>query len=640
MATPSQQIVQRLKGSLTAQGALTASAPPPLVAASAPVTDTAKIFRNSGFGSRSASWQNELWELYDEVGEFAYYVDWLASSCSRVQWIASEIGEDGRPTGGIADDNPEGQKVAEIVRDLAGGTLGQAELTERSIRILAIPGEHWIAILQRPVSPVSPGSQETEERWFAVTLEEIEQGTRADTVNIVLPDGRKHEYNKDRDAVIRVWNPHPRKAMEATSPARSCLPALREIARTTAKIENIDYSRLLSAGVFLISSEANVPSAAAPTSAGKPGDPPPAPPAPQSVASSVQRQFVQIAQTAHKDPKNMAGVVPITISVPDVKNAAEHIDFGKEFSKAELEKRDNAIDRFGMGVNMSPERLRGMSTGNHWSSFVIGDSDVQLHIAPAMETLLGAVDQNVLRDTLRAEGIDPDKYVLWYDASQLTVDPDKSDEAKDAFAGNAITSDALVKASGLPADSVYDLDSPEGVKVFARDAVTKNPALLPMYAHLFSGTQGLEFPNAAQLPAGDSGRRVPSRDVSGSERGEEPDTEGGEPRAIAASAGPDAAVSLAITWGTTRALDMAGKRRVKTNDVQMRARLRDVEPHDYHRFMGPVTDSEVAALIKGWDPGLDELAGRYGFDADQVRLAVSQRARAQLTAQLVDGQVM
>lgn len=637
VAAPSQQIVARIKGALTAS-----ATPSALVAASAPVeADARRTFGTAGLGGKRQAWQDELWELYDEVGEFAYYAEWLASSCSRVQWIASEIGADGRPTGGIADDNTEGRKVAEMVADMAGGILGQAELTERAVRILAVPGEHWIGILKRP----DGDSGVTQEKWFALTREEIGPGQRrSDGHEITLPDGKKHEWDPDSEGLFRVWNPHPRKAVDATSPARSSLPALREIARTTAKIRNVDGSRMNNNGLLVFPSEADLPSVAAPVSADKPGDTPESAPR-LSFSQSLAKRLVDTCVEGSKNPNSAASIVPNVITAPGefIKNI-QHIDFGKDLTDLAIKTRNDAIERFAMGVNMSPERLRGLSGGNHWASNTIGDSDVQLHIAPMMETLLGAIDLNVLRDNLRAENIDPDKYILWYDTSGLTVDPDHTDEAKDLLAAGAISSDAAVRLSNLPADSVYDLDTPEGVKVWARDMLTKNPALIRTYGPLFKGLQGIDFPEPAALPTGAGGGNGPraikdARDESekrNAERGKEPFTEGDDPRPIAASASP---LSVAVEFGVTKALDLAGKRRVKTNDTTLRARLRGVEPHEYHRYMGPVTDGDVPGLIKGWDPGLDDLAGRYGFDADQVRLMVAQRARRQLTAQVVDGQI-
>lgn len=90
---------------------------------------------------------------------------------------------------------------------------------------------------------------------------------------------------------------------------------------------------------------------------------------------------------------------------------------------------------------------------------------------------------------------------------------------------------------------------------------------------------------------------------------------------------------MAVELMVTRALELAGKRRRRRSDME---RLRDVPEYEYHRYMDPVADSDVPGLIKGWDLGLDEIAARYGLDADQLRVVVQREARRQLTSQVVD----
>lgn len=612
MSAVELRVVRRAKGT---------PRPAALTAASAPVTNPQDVFKAAGLGGRRDNWQNEAWDMLC-VGEFRFYVRFRAGSCARCRLVASEIDPDtGEPTGSIAEDNAEGKRVMQIVRKIAGGPLGQAQLIKRAAECLSIPGEFWVAILIR----------DDGEKWFVVTREEIKPGTRSDSVMICLPDGQKHDFAPGVDSLFRVWNPHPRKASEPDSPARAVLEPLREIMRTTKRISNADLSRLISAGILFIPQEASLPSQQAPVSADKPGDPPAAE-TPQRPAQALQDQIVAVASTAAKEgPDSMASLVPLVASAPgDHLDKIKHLTFGEEITKVALETRTDAIARLAMGLDMEPEQLLGLGkNANHWSAHLIADHDVQLHVAPVMQTFCDAVYDSVLRNVLAADGIDPDKYTLWFDASAITADPDKTDEAQAAFDGGAITAAAYVRLLDLPDDALYDLTTLEGCQVAARDAVTKDPTLWPTLAPLIGAVAGIEFPQPAlpSAPPADGG--VDDEPV---DPGDEPATEGDAAAAISRRDGYSMAVELMVN----RALGLAGKRRVGSGDGALKARLRNVEAHDYHRMMPPVGAGEVAGLIKGWDSGLDDIAERYGLDADQVRQVVAAEARRQMTSVVVD----
>lgn len=620
------RIVRRRRGSLTAA---VSPAPNALVAASAPVTSAADIFKSVA-GGRRESWQDEAWDLFDLVGELGCYIRWRARSCSRVKVVASEIDpETGQPTGGIADDNAEGQKVAAIVRSIAGGPLGQAELIERSVTILGVPGEYWNAILVTDEG----------ERWLAVSRKQIKQSQKnRDGITIVLPEGGEHEFNPaNGDGMFRVWNAHANMPTEADSPVRSNLSPLREIVRTTAKIENADNSRMMNNGLLVIPQEASLPSASAPASAGKPGGSVAG--GQQSAGRTLQRMIVDANEVGSKDHRSQAAVTPIVVTAPaEHVDKIKHVTFGKDISEVEIKKRDAAILRFARGIDMEPDQLLGLGDVNHWNGHLLADQDVNMHVKPVMKTVLQAWYRNVVRPMLVKAKIDPDKYVLAVDTSDLTADPDKTDEAKDANAAGALKNSALLKHLGLPEDDGYDLASIEGLQQLALDKIAQaSPsefvavikASLPL---LDKSVQGIDFPEPAPaLGAGGGGGGVANEHVDPSD---EPGTEDRAGGAVAAAFGDGAAI--AADSYLTRAMELAGKKRVRSGDGEQKARLRDVEPQDYYRFMPPVAVSEVGRLIAGYDSGLDGLAAKHNFDADRVRSFVVAEARRRLTAQVVD----
>jgi hypothetical protein len=604
-----------------------------LTAAAQLIENPQKAARNATMGAVGrADWQNEVWDFVELVGELAYWLGWRANSCSRVRLVASEIDpESGLPTGGISEEaGREGERVMEIVKAIAGGPLGQAELIKRAAELLSAPGEMWLAILMR----------DDGEHWFAVSREEW-KAKSTNEMEIELPDGEKHTYVPGTDRFIRIWNPRARRAKEATSPVRGALDPLREIVRTTKKIKVADKSRLIGNGVVFLPAEMSLPAAQQPIPEDQPGAPMPVVqgvPAADQLANLIYQQAV----AAIEDDDSQSAVVPLLATVPgEHLGKIFHLKISDDVTEVELKKRNDAIARLAMALDVSPERLLGVgSTTNHWSAWQVGDEDVQLHIKPVMQTICQAINDKVLKKVFEAEGIDTTKYMLWFDASQLTADPDLTDEAVEAHDRGAITSAQLRRLLNVGEDAGYDLTTFEGCQEFAVDVVTKNPELIATYAPLLSpDIAELDFPQPVAI--GD-GKAQPGQDADEVDQ-EEPDTEDDQDdnTASARVMASAAEMILAERLLVTRALDLAGKRRVKVNDRVLKARLVGVPAHEYHRRMPPVNEAEIPRLIAGWDNGLeDEVIARLGVDTEALRESVRRQVRMELTRPLVDAEVV
>lgn len=634
MAPSSLRVVRRPKGSQPRRALTAASQPVDLGKTASARTPFGQVGR--------ADWQNEAWDFIDAVGELAFVVGWIAASVSRVRLIASEVDpHTGLPTGELAEDadgnlTAEQQRVAEIVKAIAGGPLGQSQFQKRVAECLYVPGEHWVAILDRGEKFPDGTPMQS---WFAITRDEWKKRA-GDEIEIELPDGEKHIYVKGRDRFFRVWNPRPRRAKEPDSSVRAVLDPLREIVRTTKKIKVADKSRLIGNGVVFLPAEMSLPAAQSPVAENQPGAPMPVVqgvPAADQLANLIYQQAV----AAVEDEDSQAAVVPLLATVPgEHLGKIFHLKIGDEVTEIELKKRNDAIARLAMGLKISPERLLGLSQGNHWSAWYIGDEDVQTHIKPIIETLVAAITREVITVVLTREGIDASKYCLWYDASGLTADPDLSDEATQARDRGAITNEAYRKMLGMPDDAGYDLTTLEGAQMWAREAITQDPALITTLAPLLSGElAAIEWPTPP--PAIGDGNAQPGEDDEEDGDGEpgtedtaddEDDTAG-----ASLSAATRAEMILAERLLVSRALELAGKRRFSISDRDQKARLRGLAPHDYHRVMGPVDEADIPKLINGWDNALaDHAITMLGVDTAALRRAVRREVVRELTATSID----
>lgn len=601
-----------------------------LTAAVAPVTDPSKVFPTAGINS-SGGWQQEAWRFTRTVGELGFYVRWRSNACAQVRLVASEIDEEtGIPTGSVDPENTEGQQFVELVKQIAGGPLGQKALIKRSAAQLTVPGELHICILQRPEG----------ERWYAVGNGEFKRsekfvklpdGTRGQSVTITLPDGTKHDYDPSQDAMFRVWNESFEDATKPDSPVRACLDSLAEIERATKKIRNADQSRLLNNGLLMVPSEASLPDTR------DNGDPEaPSPTKNRRVAATLQKLIIQAAQESLRDEKSLAAHVPIVAAAPgEHLGKVVHIEFSKEATKVAVDIRNDAIARLAMGLDMSPERLMGMGGSNHWSSYQIADEDVKMHIAPVMEVLCQAIYQASLTKLVEAAGLDPAKYTLWYDTSQLTKDPDLTDEAKDAYGTGTIKSKSLIEKLGLPEDALYDWSDDDDLAQWARDRVSGDPTLLPMLGQLIPELAEYEFEAAAQPvdPYADPNAATDSQGNPITDPTATQSTAPTEPPATENANPTTPTYTLLEQMYADRALELAAKRRVTTSDRQLHSRLRNVPAYRRNQYLPAVTESEVDKLIAGWDDTLTpQFAAKAGVPIDALRDAVRRRVEAELTA--------
>ena len=593
MAAPSLRIVRQSRRSLTA--------------ASQPITDPNAVFRSSlGFAAASRDWQDDAWDMLDLVGELRYYVSWRASSCSRVRLVASDVNPDtGLPTGAT-----ENRRVTDIVNAIAGGALGQSQFLKRATECLTVPGEFWAVIIVTDAGV----------RWLVVTADEMHKGARGTEID--LPEGGRHLLDLGgQDSMFRVWNPRPRKAAEPDSPVRATLDSLHEIVRTTKTIASASKSRLVGNGIVFLPQELSLPPVNAPGTSTTEGTP---------AIQQLQELLWSVADTAYDDSDSMAALIPILATVPgeQIKNV-QHLRWDNDVTELAVKVRNDAVARLAMGLDVSPERLLGLgSNQNHWNAWLTTDQDVQLHIAPVMETICQALNTVVLGTVLEREGLDPKAYMVWYDAGSLTADPDKTDNATAAFDRGTITAEAYRDYLGLGEDIGYDYTTLEGWQRWAQDHVSAKPELIGSLAPLL-GPISEVYPELSQnfIPGAPAALEVPAPQA-------EPQTQTSPEEPVTAS-GFGGVRSAVVDLMVSRALELAGKRRRSRAD---HARLRDVPAHRTHHFLPAVTPAEVPKLIDGWDAALeDEVLARLGVDGEELRAEVRRLVRKQLTAQVVDG---
>jgi hypothetical protein len=424
---------------------------------------------------RNEQWQTEVWGYYDEQGEFWYGVEWLAEMVSRVRLLAAQApagdGDEPAPVDLEPDQGepPTEQGAAlavQLVSELAGGLGGRAQMLRTVTVHLTVPGEGWV------VGETLPSGQR---RWEVRSTDELRSrpggapGGNGAAPGVEVIDEHKSYGGTvkwrplaDDSLVVRVWRPHERWRHLADSPAHHARSAMRELELANRRLQAEYLSRLASAGVWFVPEEVTFP--AAPAYADEP-DP-------------FVAEFIDTARKAIASPGTAAAVVPVPLRVPaDYVEKFKHEAFAAARDPDLLAKRQSAIERLATVLDVPSEVLLGLGDVNHWTAWQIEESGIKTHISPVVELICHCLTVGYLWPLLEANGVEqPQRWLVWYDPSELTVRPDRSEDTFAAYDRGEASGEAVRREAGL-AES--DKPSPEELAVMLLLKMADDPALVP-----------------------------------------------------------------------------------------------------------------------------------------------------------------
>lgn len=495
------------------------------------LTAAAEILRGSRSDDPSRSkrtWQDEAWSFYDESGPLRYGVTWIANMLSKARLQAARL-----PPGGDEPEPIEDGPAAEAVEALAGGIGGQTQMLRSLAVQLTVPGLAYVV-----------GTDEGES-WRVLSADVIRLASPAtpiaDAVYETQEGQSRWEELDPNSLVVKVWRPHERYYWEADSPARAALPALRELRRIGQYIDAVLVSRLAGAGLFVFPQEARFPSA------------------PDQPQQNGQHPFVteimNVMMTAVRQPGTAAQIVPIPVEVP-----GEHADkfklisWATELSEKILEMRESALRQTSIALDIPAEILTGMGDVNHWGQWQIEESAVKVHAEPLLELITGALTQGYLHPVLEAQGEDTEDVVIWADISELTVRPDRSDDAFQLYDRGEINGDALRRETGMS-----DSDKPNEEEL-AEWAYKKIITVSGSTELALTGL-GIEVPVLVSVSASGDGEGPPEPAAEDEEGNGPPDLAEREETQEPSEFGLDLPTLLVLEGHVRRALDLAINRR-------------------------------------------------------------------------------
>jgi hypothetical protein len=378
-----------------------------------------------------AGWQNEGWDHYDSTPELHRAASDMGEAFSRAVMMVVDVDP---VSGELGEDPTDDQMAGAIGTAMFGGRPGQAQAQRAIGEHMTVPGECWILA-------TDPALNIDDEPWQVLSVNEVAPlgGTG---IQITRIDGSKRML-VDGELLFRVWQPHPKRRVEANSPVRAALPVLRELAGLSAQVMAAIRSRLASAGVWLLPDSATLPAPLDELGREIPGTP----------SDHWLRLLGNAMMTAVANPDDPSALVPIVAMVPDgvLEKIKDPFQFVRDVISDIQPIREAAIKRLAVGFDAPPERLLGLASVNHWGQWFMDESFVKGPLSAYLAVPADAFTKKYLRPALQLAGKNPDAFAIAYDVRGMLPDVEATN-AQQAWDAGKLAGRKYLEAMGFDPD--------------------------------------------------------------------------------------------------------------------------------------------------------------------------------------------
>lgn len=442
----------------------------------------ARVLRASGFrvtsrtqetvrvlASARQDWQGDAWGYRDMIGELRFGLQFRSRAVSRVKYFVAQVQPE--------EDEPlpldgKGVTIPAALRKAAEEELARLPL-DQGYGFLGVLDENFGVTGEGWLHGYKDGG---EERWEIHSVDEVRAGSDGRVSLRPYGDASYKIVDTRQEEMLRLWVPHPRFKILADSPMRSLLNVCEEIVLAGQEMRSASRSRSATNGILLVPDGLTLLNAL------------------KNDGELVQDDDFMAELTAtllapisnEGDPGQVAPAV--LQGEGDMLDKVRHIKFERETSADLLGRIDKGLERLARGLDIPPEVVSGMGQANHWSAWQIDASTYRYHIDPAVRIIADSLTEGFLRPALRARGFTAEQVKLvqvWYDAGNITENPNRGQDAKDAYDRGAIGFSALRQALGF-----NDADAPSDDEVLQMVAlkIGIDPATSALLmAQLFGG---------------------------------------------------------------------------------------------------------------------------------------------------------
>lgn len=402
-----------------------------------------------GAGGGTRSWQREVWDYYDLVGEFHYSATFVGNCLSRIRLTVALPDSDGVPGPAFDEDGkpltPDANDALELIRELHSDIAGESQ-TLRALGLNTFVAGECYLLGQDDALGVR--------QWEVLSVDELrpKRDKRDDGPQYerVTSPGEPAKDVPTDAVVFRIWQPHPRWSYLADAAPRALRDVLEEIVLLTRDIRGRALSRLAAAGILCVPTEIDYPDDEAASEDADEGDP-------------FTRDLIRTLSTAVSDKATAAAVVPFVLRGPaEYLKEVRHVHFERSASKggdqSAAAERKESVQRFAQGVDLPVEIVTGHAQTTFSNAWQIDESTYKAHVEAKVQMVVDALTVGYLKPNLPGTAL-----VVGFDASELVAHPDKGEAAQDCYDRFELSGSSLRDAKGFS-----DSDAPDDEEVQQR----------------------------------------------------------------------------------------------------------------------------------------------------------------------------
>jgi hypothetical protein len=530
-----------------------------------------------GYRFSDEAWQKEAWDFYDTNSQLHNAVEYIGSACSLVRIYVAHVDENGVRQGEVKDD----EEIAALADTLFGGPAGKAEVLRALGESLSVAGECYLV-----GRSANPGYRD---QWITVAPSELRRTGRL--VRIMIGHAVWEELNPNRDIVVRVWTPHPRRHLIADSPVRALLGVLHEMRNLTLFRRSQMNSRLANAVLMPFPN-----TLAQPRGDGEP-----------TIVDDIYQQIYEVS-TSNLEGKGTAAqiapiFVPMGLAELEAMKGIEPIKFESVLSEVANQLEKDLIEKLAIGINVPVEIQIGSKDMNHWGVWFAGEEFIVKSVMPLMGRIVDAITTAYLQPALKALGKDPARYTYWYDTAPLASSANQLVDTLNLYKEGIVSAETVRSAASYNESNAPVQD--ELNTRFLKELMLRDPTLFG--ASEVREEIGIQIDMAVpELNTPPPAPPRPELGIEGPKPGQKPDT---RPTAtenrpendqLIASlvASPSAAV-VAANAMVLRALELAGKRMLTPTHRKM---FPNTDVTKFHTKVKVASLDHADALLAGaWD---------------------------------------
>lgn len=414
---------------------------------------------------QKTKWQKEAWDYYDLIGEIKFSANLIANVLSRINIYVAHVDDTSRVPATIRDSEAsEHADIAEaILRLLESGDGGTSGLLRDAALNYFISGEYYLIKEPADYFRGSP------EKYQVRSIDEVVvegAGKKAKIFVRSSPDDIREDWVAipDTGFVSRMWRKHPRWSAEADSSMRGILDECDDLLLYTQEARSISRSRI-GAGILFVPD--GIDNASVPDSDGDEDSE-----GSDENHTTISEELSEALAGPIGDENHANSVVPVILRGPELMGEKIRlIELAKQIDPMYSNNISFKLDRILQALDIPKDVAKGMANLKYSNGIIIEETLYKSHIEPLILLIIDGLTNGFLRPALAAQGI-PDeviaKTVIWYDPSQITAKPSKSEAANFGIEQNLISASAWRMANAFS-----DADAPSEEELAQKLVISK-----------------------------------------------------------------------------------------------------------------------------------------------------------------------